>query len=309
MQKTEAARSCHADDKQTTPDVRGTGERAGAVIVETHTVVDSGTEAASAFAKLLVDEFRLVPCAVSGVRVEEPAAAAAHTEPARAEVPAKLSNPLRAIDAAVLHNDDDNRRPEGEIEGRDGGLRDYAVAVDYGELDDEEAEVVRQESYVAPRDSGGASAAAAAVGVRLQLRRTIEGRDGGLRDYAVAVDDGELDDEEQEAVRQNSYMTPRDSGGASAAAAAVGHRLQLRRTIGDFYAECSVFTDVLTRQEKSPSPSVSDDASATRGTYDDITKSPPPRLRCVVSPLSSLSPVLRRTAASLPCFVSPTSRG
>ena len=43
----------------------------------------------------------------------------------------------------------------------------------------------------------------------------------------------------------------------------------------DFHAERSVYTD---------------DASAAGRTYDDITKSPPRHLRCVVSPLSSLPP-------------------
>ena len=71
----------------------------------------------------------------------------------------------------------------------------------------------------------------------------IEGRDGGLWDYAVTDDDGELDDKEEEAA--------------------------------------------------------SDDASVIGRTYDDITKSPPPHLRCVVSPLSCLPPILRCTAASL----------
>ena len=55
----------------------------------------------------------------------------------------------------------------------------------------------------------------------------------------------------------------------------------------DFHAERSVYTD---------------DASAAGRTYDDITKSPPRHLRCVVSPLSSLPPthppVHRRVSAA-----------
>ena len=75
----------------------------------------------------------------------------------------------------------------------------------------------------------------------------IEGRDGGLWDYAVTDDDDELDDIDEEAAP--------------------------------------------------------DDASVNGRTYDDVTKSPPPHLRCVVSPLSSLPPVLGCTAASLSPFV------
>ena len=69
-----------------------------------------------------------------------------------------------------------------------------------------------------------------------------------------------------------------------------------------------VHTGVSTRREESPSPPASDDASTTGRTCYDVTKLPPPHLRYVVSPLSSLPPVLRRTAASIPCFLSSTSR-
>ena len=67
----------------------------------------------------------------------------------------------------------------------------------------------------------------------------------------------------------------------------------MRRTISDdFHAERSGCTNGLKCREESPSPPAPDDARATGRTYDDITKSPPAHLRCVVSPLSSLSPVL-----------------
>jgi hypothetical protein len=49
-------------------------------------------------------------------------------------------------------------------------------------------------------------------------------------------------------------------------------------------------TGVLTRRKESPSPPASDNASATGRTYDDITESPPPHLRCAVSPLSLCHP-------------------
>ena len=50
-----------------------------------------------------------------------------------APAPAMIdSSPLRA----TFHKDDDNRRPEEEIEGRDGGLWDCADDDDDGELDD-----------------------------------------------------------------------------------------------------------------------------------------------------------------------------
>ena len=52
-----------------------------------------------------------------------------------------------------------------------------------------------------------------------------------------------------------------------------------------------------------------EDASAPGRTYDDINKSPPPHLRCVGSPLSSLPTVLRCIASSRPWFLSPTFRG
>ena len=168
-------------------------------------------------------------------------------------------SPLKIIDV-VLRDDDDNRHPEEEIEGREGGLWDHAVTDDNGELD-EKKEAVRQDSYAAPWDSSGASAAidAAAVEPRLRL-------------YGRMIGD-------------------------------------------DFHAE-RVCTRMLTPGEESPSPSATcpaawaapppaaapDDASSAGHTYDDIIKSPPLHLRCVISPLSSLPLVLRCTAASLPRF-------
>ena len=86
-------------------------------------------------------------------------------------------------------------------------------------------------------------------------------------------------DEEEEAVRQ-------DSGGASAAAAAAaagGLGLQLQQML------C---TGVSTRQEEVPSPPAPFDPGETGRTYDGFTKSPPPHIRCVVSPASSLPPAL-----------------
>ena len=182
------------------------GTRAGSVILETSVTAGGGAEAAATFVtshtepkKTLADEFRFGPCAVSDVRVEESVERATPAEAAPVEAPAGPAppptpgmadySPLRAIDV-VVQDDDDNRHPEEEIEGRDGGLWDY------------------------------------------------NGTD----------DDGELDDKEEEAVRQDSYVAP------------------------------------------------------TGNTYDDITSSPPPHFRCVISPLSSLPPVLRCTATSPPHF-------
>ena len=354
--------------------VRVTGARAGLVIVETDVTVDNGTEAAAAFSpsltdppQPLADEFRFRSCAVSGVRVEEPAAAAADTkaspaaeapaesapppapamtdcsprrvigvvlhgdidnrhlvgdrkgrdarveEPAAAlaeatpaEAPAEPApppapsmtdcSPRRGVVDSMLHGDDDNRYSEEEIEGRDGGLWD-----DDSELDDDEEEAVQQESCVAPWDSGGASAAAAApaglwdddselddeVEEAVRLESCVVPWDSG------GASEGELDDDEEEAVRQESCVAPWDSGGASTAAAApaVGLQLHGRMSGGTFHADRSVATGVLTRREESPSQAAPDDASATGLTYDDITKSPPPHLRCVVSLLSSPPPV------------------
>ena len=124
------------------------------------------------------------------------------------------------------------------------------------------------------------------VTVNGPLRSTVvvfhsDDDNGGLWDY-----------EEEEAVRH-------DRGGASAAAAACGPGLELSQLL------C---TGVLTCQEEPPSPPALDNASATGRTYDDITKPPPPHLRCVVLPSPSLPPFLRCTAVSPPHFSSPTSR-
>ena len=173
------------------------------------------------------------------------------------------SRPLRAIDV-VFHDDDDNRHPEEEIEGRDGGLWDFAVSDDDSELDGEEEEAVRQDSYL--------RRGTAAKQAQPQPQPAIRTFDVKLRRML-----GENVAEPQPSVEIDVYFEEH--------------------------------TDVLTRREESPSPPAPDDASATGRTYDDITKSPPPHLRCVVSPLSSLPPVLRCTAASLPRFLSPTSRG
>ena len=248
--------------------------REGSVIVETSLIVNGGAKAAAAVAsslfdpaKPLVDEIRFGPCAVSGVRVQESAAAAAHAEaaapadpPAPPSAPAMTDKkpPMRAIDV-VLHNDDGDRCLQEEIEGRDGGLWDH-VAVsddDNRKLDDEEEEAAaaRQDSYVAPWESGGASAAAAAAGVLLQQ---------------MIGDD--LTPKRESAVELNIYDEER--------------------------------TGVLTRREESPSPPASDDASATGCTYDDIAKPPPPHLRCVVSPLSSLPPAPLGCSAASPSCVS-----
>ena len=135
--------------------VRASGTRVGLAILETSvTADDEFAEAAAAFVASLTDpanprvnEFGA--CAVSGVCVEEPVAAAAPTEAAPVEAPAGPApppapgmadtSPLRAIDV-VVHDDDDNRHPEKGIEGRDGGLWDYDVADDDSELDDKEEE-------------------------------------------------------------------------------------------------------------------------------------------------------------------------
>ena len=119
--KPEAARGCHADDEPTAigfddgardhfavgfatelgvphDGMRVTGAHAGSVIVEMNVIVEGGAEAAASFtssltdsAKPLVDELRFGPCAVSGVRVEEPAAAPAVA--ARVEAPAEPAPP------------------------------------------------------------------------------------------------------------------------------------------------------------------------------------------------------------------------
>ena len=202
-----------------------TGACAGSVIVETSVTVDGGAEVAAAVASSLtdpanplVDEFRFGPCAVSGVRIEE-SAAATPAEAAPAEAPAEPAPPSAP---AVTNND--------------GPLRS-TVVVFHGDDDN-----------------------------------------GGLWDCGARDDDGELD-EEEEAVRQ-------DSGGASAAAAAAAGLLGLQLVQ-------ILCTGGPARQEESPvkdssSTPAPDGASAIGRTFDDITKLPPPHLRCVVSPLSSL---------------------
>ena len=260
--------------------VTSAGAHGGSIIIETSVIVDDGAEAAAAFASMptdpaipLIDEFHFGPCAVSGVRDEESAAAAAAApagrpaEPAPPLAPAMTDKrPLRAIDV-VFNDDDDNRHPAEQIEGRDSGLWDFAVSDDDSELDGEEEEAVRQGSYFAPWDRGGASAAAAAADVGLQRRRMIGGNFTPHRHTPVETDTPNL----QTSVEIDVYIEEH--------------------------------ADVLTRRAESPSPAP-DDASATGCTYGDITRSPPPHLRCVVSLLSSLPPVLRYTAASPPCFLS-----
>ena len=80
-----------------------------------------------------------------------------------------------------------------------------------------------------------------------------DSRDGGLRDLEC---EGELDDEKEEAVRQDSCV-------------------------------------MLMCPKESPLPPAPDDVSTAERTYDNITKLTPLRRWCVVSPLFSLSPVLR----------------
>ena len=178
--------------------------------------------------------------------MEPPAGPAPPPAPGMAD-----NSPPRAIDV-VVNDDDDNRHPEEEIEGRDGGLWDYNATVSDEDIMDDA--------------SGEASAATAAAGdgLRLQLRRMI-GNNITLK--------------HQPSVKIDVYFDEEHTG-------------------------------VLTPREESPSPPAPDDASATGCTYDDITKSPPPHLRCVISLIPSLSPVLRCTAASPPpCILSPISPG
>ena len=239
----------------------------------------------------------------------------APAEPAPPPAPA-MADKRRAID--VFHVNDDNRHhPEEEIEGCECGRWDFVAGDDFEELDDEEEEALRQDSCVAPAEPAPPPAPAMAdkrraIDVfhvnddnRHHPEEEIEGCECGRWDFVAGDDFEELDDEEEEALRQDSCVAPWDSGEASAAAAtaAVGRRPQLRRMIGgDFGDERSVYTDVMTRQEEPPSPPAPVDASATGHTYEDMTKSPPPHLRCVISRLSSLSPFLRCTATSLPFF-------
>ena len=161
-----------------------------------------------------------------------------------------------------------------------------------------------------PRDGVQPTGGARTGSVIVEM--SVDGWPGG---DGIADDDGELDIklDVEEAVQQDSFVAPREYGGASAApaAAAVGLRPQFRPPmIGDeFHAERSVDTDVSTHREEPSSPPSPDGASTIGRSYDDITKTPPPYLRCVVSSLSSQSPILRCTAASLPRFCwSPTFR-
>ena len=119
----EAACGRHADNKPATPDfddgarddfavgvamglgvprdaTRAKGVPAGSVIVKISVTVHGGAEAAAAFAlsltdpaKPLVDEFRVGPCAVSSVRVEELAAASAPAEAAPVEALVETAPP------------------------------------------------------------------------------------------------------------------------------------------------------------------------------------------------------------------------
>ena len=320
--------------------VRVTGARAGSVIVETSVTVYGGVEAAATFAssltepaKPLVDESRFGPCTVSGVRIEEVAAAAETAEAAPVEAPADAApeealepaaapepamapaepappparamtdkNPLSSI-VVVFHDNDNNRHPEEQIEGRAGGLRNSVVLDEDGELDEEE-EAVRQDSCVAPRDIGGASAAVpvATVGLGLQLPRTV------------------CDDFHAERSAYTGAITRLEAGpvlkGGGDGESSFGPGTRAggdSSSFADALADCGPAPKKPARRKctvvESPSPPTLDNASATGCAYDDITKPPPPHLWYVVSPLSSLPPDLRCTVASLPRFLSPTSQG
>ena len=113
----------------------------------------------------------------------------------------------------------------------------------------------------------------------------IKERNDGMWD---SDDDGVLDEEEECMACEQS---------AAAAAAAFGLRPQPRRVIDDD-CDAELCTGVMRSREEPSSPPAPDYAIATGRTYDDITVSPPPYLRCVASPLSTLPPVLQCTAAS-----------
>ena len=156
-------------------------------------------------------------------------------------------------------------------------------------------------------------------------KEEIKGRDSTLRDYTVADNNGELDDEEVKAVRQDACAARRAWVEYSRRRGAfIDVRARKAYTDvthdhdpdsdekigGECPTEC-YGTDVWPYGEESPLPPASDDARATGRTYDEVTKLPPPHLRYVVSPLPAVPPVLRCTAAPLPqpyIFLSPTSR-
>ena len=167
-EESEAVRRRHADDKPTSPDfhdgahddfavgiatglgvprdvLRVTSARAGSVIVET------SAEAAAAFAssltdpmKLLVDGCRAGPCAVSDVRVEEPAAAAAPAEAAQAPAePAPAAPPTAAFPTEVSPTPatpaDTSMTEARDDEGAgDAGKPGGAEEAEEGEAEDEE---------------------------------------------------------------------------------------------------------------------------------------------------------------------------
>ena len=178
------------------------------------------------------------------------------------------NSPLRAIEVViqaievVIQDVDDNRHPEEEIEGRDGTLRDYTIANNNGELDDEKAvrylpceweEYSRGEIFRAFID---VMARKASTDVTNDYDPDSDGKIGGE-------------------CHTECYGTDPDSDGK------IG---------GECHTEC-YGTDVWIYGEESPSSPASDDASATGRTYDDVTKLPPPHLRYAI-------PVLRRTACS-----------
>ena len=181
--------------------------------------------------------------------------------------------PLRAIELVIQTTEvviqdviNDNRHPEEEIEGRDGTMRDYTVAGNNGELDDEEVKAVRQDSCAARRAwVEYSSRRGAFIDVRARKASTDV-----TNDYDPDSD-GKIGGE----CHTECFGTDPDSDGK------IG---------GECHTEC-YGTDVWIYGEESPSSPASDDASATGRTYDDVTKLPPPHLRYAI-------PVLRRTACS-----------
>ena len=221
------------------------------------------------------------------------------TGPAPPPAPAVADNsPLQAI-GVVVHDDDDNRHLEVEITDDD------------GELDDKEEKAAQQDSYVATTgntnlrgDDRGyirryrqfAAGASPARALREAVARLFGAR--CLRECAFVrlwptwysrASGAFLDvDRRVDGLPDHDSDSDSDSDGT---------------IVDEHHAE--LCTGVLTSRQESPSPAAPDGSSATGRTCDDITKSPPPHLRCVVSPLSSLPPILRCTAPSPPrfCFV------
>ena len=253
------------------------------------------------------------PCTVPGVRIEEPVAAAAAAEAVPAEAlaepappppPAMTGSPQRDVDVVF------RRHPEEGINGRDVRVEEPAAAAAATETGS--AEELAEPAPPPPPAMIGSPRRDVDIVIRRHPEEGINGREEPAAAAAVPAEAAPAESLAEQALppapAMADYSRRRvidiefhdDADNRHPEEEIEGHD-------GGLWDYALQHWHRLPLLEESPWPPASDDASATGRTYDDITKSPPPHLRCVVSPLSSLPPVLRGIAAApLPRVLSPS---